>query len=295
MNDTAELSALHTAVNSYLSTLLAIAECVGKACPEVGGPFRHRLSRLRSRLAYDTSPDAIAESNLVVERELADYATRTSHYVAEHGNELRKTVELLENIVKALAQRQEFYCGRLRQFAEQMETSEFPADAERHAEVMALQAIGLLGCVESMSHETESLVDRMHTELAAVAKRLQDAEVTDRLTGLMNRREMERQIGMRRAAGEEPVLVVFELSGDVRDEVARQAALRLGSQFRHRDLVCRWTENEFMVMFQGKREIAISRTEQVIPLLSGKYLLDSGETVDVSVDAGVVASELTMQ
>lgn len=295
MNDTEQLSALDTTVNSYLSTLLAIAECVGEACPEVGGPFRHRLSRLHRRLEFDTNPEAIAESNAVVKRELADYANRTSHYVAQHGDELRKTVELLENIVKSLAKRQEFYCGRLRQFAEQMEMAEYPSGAASHAELAALQAVGLLGCVESMSHETESLVDRMHAELAAVAGRLEDAEVTDRLTGLMNRREMERQIEMRRAAGEEPVLVVFELSGDVRDEVAQQAASRLASQFRYRDLVCRWTETEFMVMFQGEREIALSRTAQIVPWLSGKYLLDCGDAVDIHVEAGVVASELTMQ
>ena len=135
--------------------------------------------------------------------------------------ELRQTIGALETIVKSLAQRQEFYGARLRQFAAQMETTPYPTDPEHLAEVVALQAAGLLGCVESMSNDTQSLVARMRDELAAVTQRLEDAEVTDRLTGLMNRKEMERQIEQRRAAGEEPVLVVFELSGDVRDEVAQ--------------------------------------------------------------------------
>jgi GGDEF domain-containing protein len=295
MTDSEQLSALHTAVTSYLAALLAISECVGKACPEVGGPYRHRLSRLRSRLAFDSNPRAIIESTAVVEKELAEFAQKSSGYVAQHGVELGQAIDGLETIVKSIAQRQEFYGARLRQFAAQLETTPYPTDPDHLAEVVALQAAGLLGCVESMNHDTQSLLKRMRDELAQVTQRLEDAEVTDRLTGLMNRREMERQIGQRRAAGDEPILVVFELLGDVRDEVQKEVAARLGSQFRHRDLLSRWTETEFLVLFEGSAEIAKARTDQIIPWISGRYPLDNGESVEIRVEAGLVAPHLAMQ
>jgi GGDEF domain-containing protein len=295
MTDDEQLSALHTAVTSYLSTLLAVSECVGAACPEVGGPYRHRLSRLRTRLAFDSTPEAMRESTAVVERELADYANKTAHYMAQHGIELRRTIGALETIVKALALRQEFYAARLRQFATHMEGTPYPSDPDHLSELAALHAAGLLGCVESMTNDAQSLVGRMHAELADVSKRLQDAEETDLLTGLMNRREMERQIGQRKAAGENPVLIVFELSGDIRDEVAQQFATRLGSQFRYPDLICRWTEHEFLVLFQGSPEIATTRTSQIVPCVAGRYPLDSGESVEIRVEAGLVAPHLAMQ
>ena len=295
MTDTEQLSALHTAVTSYLSTLLAIAECIGSACPEVGGPYRHRLKRLRSRLAFDSNAEAMTDGNAVVEKELAEYSKKASQYVAQHGIELRHTIGALEDIIKSLAQRQEFYGARLRQFATQMESTPYPTEPQHLSEVVALQAAGLLGCVESMNNDTQSLVSRMRSELSSVTQRLEEAEVTDRLTGLMNRKEMERQIAERRASGVEPILVVFELSGDVRDEVSKEVAARLGSQFRHKDLVCRWTEYEFMVMFQGDAEIAKSRTEQIVPWIAGKYPLDNGEIVEINVDAGLVAPHLAMQ
>jgi GGDEF domain-containing protein len=272
-------AALHTAVSSYLTTLLAVSDCVGAACPEVGGPYRHRLSRLRSRLSFDVTPEAVVESTAVVERELKEYANKTSNYIAQHGEELRRTMESLETIVKALAQRQDFYSTRLRQFAAQIASD--PTDPA-----------GLLGWVESMTTDTQSLVSQMRIELAAVAERLRDAEVTDKLTGLMNRKEMDRQIAKRREAGDDPVIVVFELSGDVRDEVAQQVAMRLGSQFRHQDLLCRWTDHEFLVLFQGSREVALARTEQIVPWIAGRYPLDNGETVDIRVEAGLVAPHL---
>lgn len=295
MTDTEQLSALQTATASYLSTLQAIADCIGTACPEVGGPYRHRLTRLRGRLAFDTNAEAIAESTTVIEKELLEFSKRTSKYIELHSTELKQAVEALEGIVKSLAQREEFYGARLRQFAAQMGTTPYPTESEHLAEVVALQAAGLLGCVESMNHDTTSLVTRMRDQLAQVTQRLADAEVTDRVTGLMNRKEMERQIALRRAAGENPVLVVFELSGDVCDEVSKEVGARLGSQFRHKDLVCRWTEYEFMVMFQGGEEIAKSRTDQIVPWIAGKYPLDNGGFVDINVDAGIVTPDIAMQ
>jgi len=295
MTDTEQLSALHTAVASYLSTLLAISECLGAACPEVGGPFRQRLSRLRSRLAFDTTPEAMTETAVVVERELGDFAEKTSRFVAQHGIEMRRTIEALESIVKSLAHRQEFYVERLRRFASQMEAAPNSTDPGHLADAAALQAAGLLSCVESMGCDAQSLVARMYAELAAVSVRLRDAEVTDRLTGLMNRPEMERQIERRRAAGGNPVLLVFELTGEVRDEVAQQVATRLDSQFHDQDLICRWSEQEFLVLFQGTPEMAQARTEQIVPSLAGRYLLDNGESAEIHVEAGLVAPHLAMQ
>src|SRR5579863_2694795 len=78
------LVALHRAVNCYHETLLAMSNCMGDACPPIGGVYRHRLQRLRARLAFDSSPEALQESCATVEKELAEYAARTSSYLEEH-------------------------------------------------------------------------------------------------------------------------------------------------------------------------------------------------------------------
>jgi GGDEF domain-containing protein len=292
MPEDLHLSALHAAVNCYLSVLLSMAECLDTSCPVIGGLYHHRLSRLRSRLAFDASADALNESCSAVDAELREYAVKAAGYVEQHGVELRNAVGALEDIVRSLTRRQDFYGTRLRQFAMQMEATSYPTDPEHLQEVVALQASGLLSCVESMSHEAQSLVARMNNELAAVEHRLREAEVTDPLTGLMNRREMERQIEARRAAGEPPVLLRFQLSGEISDEVARQVAARLGSQFRHKDFVSRWTETDFLVLFQGPLEIAQARAEQIVPWVAGRYLLDNGDTVHVGVEVRLAQDEL---
>jgi hypothetical protein len=46
--------------------------------------------------------------------------------------------------------------------------------------------------------------------------------------------------------------------------------------------VSRWTDTDFLVLFQGPPEVAEARARQILPWIGGKYLLDSGETVQIA-------------
>jgi len=289
MPEDLNLLALHRAVNCYHETLLAVANCMGDACPPIGGVYRQRLNRLRSRLAFDSSSDSLQESCGTVEKELAEYATRTAAYLEEHKVQLRAAMTAIQDLLRSMAQRQNFYAARLGQFATQMETAEYPEDADHRREIVAMQAAGLQSCVASMMQDTQSLLGRMHDELAGVERRMREAAVSDPVTGTMTRFAMQRQIEDCKLRGEIPTLLRFHFTGPVDDEVARQIAERLGSQLRHKDFVSRWNDADFLVLFQGPAEVAEARATQILPWIGGKYLLDNGETVQIV--AEVYASE----
>lgn len=292
MTEDGESVAQHAALNCYLSSLLAIANALALTCPEVGGIYRHRLTRLRARLAFDSSPKSLEESRGAVESEIKEYATEAANYVAHRAGELRATIGALEGVIRNVVQRQDFYSARLRQFARQMEAAHYPAQREALQEVVAMQAAGLLSCVESMSHEVQSLASRVSDELAAMERRIEEAVMTDPLTGMMNRREMERRIAVFQASGEHPVLLHFHLTGAVTAEVVQQVAARLGSQFRHKDFIARWTDTDFMVLFQGPLEIARRRSEGIVPWIAGPYVVEGAQTVEIGVEVEVLAEEL---
>jgi GGDEF domain-containing protein len=282
------LQTLHATVHCYLKTLQAVADSLAAACPPVGGPYRQRLSRLRARLAFDSSTGAIEESSAVTAREVKEYAGKAWGYVERHRAELRRAIAGLEDIARTLTQRQDFYGERLRQYARQLEAAPNAAEAEGLREQVASQASGLLNCVDSMNHESHSLLKRMRDEMARVEKRLADAEITDPVTGLMNRREMERCIDAVMAKGQSPVLLLFEFQDSLPDEVAQQVGARMGSQFRHNDMIARWGDREFLVLFQGLPETARMRAERVAPWIAGRYLLDSGATLETVVEVRMV-------
>lgn len=277
--DTDPTVALHATVHDYLSTLISVAECLGSACPPVGGPYQHRLNRLAKRLAYDSSKEAVEESCAEVARELKDYSAKAGAYLRSHGVELRRAVGAVEGIVLTLSQRQDFYAARLRQLTLQIENTPSAYAAE------------LKSCVESMFQENQSMLARMRRELSAVELRLVEIEITDPVTGLTNRREMERRIRADHEDGRSPVLIHFDLGDPVADEVARQVGARIGSQFRYNDVVCRWSDHEFLVLFQGAAEVAEGRSAQVVPWVAGRYLLDTGEIAHIQVRATLTGFE----
>jgi GGDEF domain-containing protein len=292
MADQDPLHALHAVVHSYLGTLMAVADCVGEACPPVGSPYRQRLSRLRTRLTFDANKDAVQQSAATVRAELKEYSAKAAQYLERNKSELRRAASGLEGIARTLTQRQEFYASRLRQFASQMESTRYPADPEHLKDVVQMQAEGLMACVDSMTHESQSLLARMQSLLSDVEQKLAETEITDVLTGLMNRREMERRIEDQWLSGNAVTQLMYRVScpseGERRDEVFQQAASRLAAQSRHNDLVSRWSENEFLVLFQGPAETANKRGAQIAQLISGPYALASGETVDVIADFEVM-------
>ncbi|GIU67981.1 PleD family two-component system response regulator [Candidatus Phycosocius spiralis] len=117
---------------------------------------------------------------------------------------------------------------------------------------------------EELLARTRTLVRRKrHLEhLRLMVDSSMELAVTDQLTGLHNRRYMESQLkGLlaRAARGGPPVAVLIvdidffkrvnDLFGhDAGDDVIREFALRLASNFRPRDLACRYGGEEFVVI-----------------------------------------------
>src|SRR5260370_9745676 len=103
MADTDILHSLHTTVHCYLATLLATADCLADACPHVGGPYRTKLNRLKSRLAFDSSAEAVEESAAKVASELKDYSSKAAAYLESHAQGFRHTLAGLDETLMPVA------------------------------------------------------------------------------------------------------------------------------------------------------------------------------------------------
>ncbi len=256
---------VHSMVHSYLATLLALSDALEAACPPVGGPHQQRLGRLRTRLSFDSNKEAIEASSNVVRAELQDFAAKSFDYITLTTGEWKHAAEEIRNVGAGLIKRQRFYATRLRELAEKLGPE---------------QATPLTSCAESMDNDAQSMLSRMQDILAGVETRLAAAEVVDPATGLMNRRELERRITRQRADGELGVRLLFRVSFENTpaspDPVLRQIAARLTAQLRPEDLIGRWSETEFLVLFRASADIAERRGAQVAELLNGTYASPAG-------------------
>ena len=136
-------------------------------------------------------------------------------------------------------------------------------DAVRSLNVARLtqQAVELRQFAESIELDSRDDYDRLRDKLDQFQHRLREAELLasrDPLTGVANRRELDRQLDSRIQAKREFCVLLFDLNhfktindqlGHLcGDEVLKQVGSRLGSQVRSRDLVCRWGGDEFVVL-----------------------------------------------
>jgi hypothetical protein len=283
------LTELSSAVFCYLSLLSSVADCVGQASPEVGGPYRKRIGQLRTRLFFEVSPKNIKNSLKTVEGELNDYAVVAAQHLDQHDLELRRAMVSLEHALDMLVTRHDFHGAQLREMAERMENPG-PGQPAPWNEM----AGELRRCVDRMGQETASMLDRVRKEMAAVEERLRGTKSTDPSTGLLNSAEIVRQIDAYRASGVAFSLLRFELHGPITEPVMKQAASRIERQFRHRDRIARWSETEFLVLFQGPPEVAETRAMQVARLLAGRYELSTGGQVEIMADSSLAEPELAL-
>jgi len=281
------LAELGSAVASYLNVLTAVADCLASVCPEIGTPYRKRIEQLRTRLSFETTPEAIKASARTVEEELKDFAMVAGRYLDEHDLVLRRAVLSLGDIIEAMAHRHDFHGVGFREMTVRMETI-----GAEDSVPLAQTVVELRRYIDNMSHETASMLGRLREEMLGVEERLRGSQSTDPSTGLLNAREITRQIEAYRASGLTFSLLRFELRGSVSEQVMKQAAANIEGQFRHRDRIARWSDKEFLVLFQGPREVAESRAGQVRQTLTGRYDLDTGVYVEITVHAHLTHQEL---
>ena len=281
------LAELGSAVASYLNVLTALAACLASVCPEIGTPYRKRIEQLRTRLSFEPTPEAIKASAKTVEDELKDFAMVAARYLDEHDLVLRRAVLSLGDIIEAMAHRHDFHGVGFREMTVRMETI-----GVEDTVPLAQTVVELRRYIDNMSHETASMLGRLREEMLGVEERLRGSQSTDPSTGLLNAREITRQIEAHRASGLTFSLLRFELRGSVGEQVMKRAAAKIEGQFRHRDRIARWSDKEFLVLFQGPRDVAEARAGQVRQMLTGRYDLDTGVFVEITVHAHLTHQEL---
>ncbi|MEQ1884971.1 MAG: GGDEF domain-containing protein [Bryobacteraceae bacterium] len=285
MSDRDLLSELGQTVAAYLNTIRVVSECLESACPEVGRPYHSRIMRLRSRAAFQATPQAIHESAEALRLELQSYSTASSRFLDSQNRELRHSVATLEQAAEKLALSVEHFSTDLRRLADQIESAAVGEDSG------PLYARALRTSVDAMAADSVALMMEARRNLHESGLRLAEAQITDDATGVISRSEMLRQVQARRDGDIGFTPIVITLSDEADDAVMQQAAAKITNRFRHNDVLGRWGEREFLLLFHGEPGLAQYRMEQVLPFLNGVYATADGRAVDVEVSSTLLESE----
>jgi len=273
-----QLADLGAAIAAYLSAMQAAGECVTAAAPEVGKPYGRRIQKVHARLAFDPTRDSIRESIEVFQNELRDFAAAAARHGQQHTLEIRSSLAAVEEKVDHLEHRTLSFFSQISQVDTPRQNHELP----RH--------------LEAFNQEMKSSLKDLRTALRDAESSLTKSYLIDPLTGLMNRDEVTRRIEEMRANDDTHTLLLLEISipshGAVPEGILRQVAAKLAMQFRHQDILARWGEAEFLLVFRGTSDLAFERAQEALRWVCGPYPWVDGTTVDLSIAVRVEQPEL---
>lgn len=292
-------SAFQDVLDAYLAAISEVAEGLSAINPEMSAAYHEQLTTLKDRLSFQADSQTLAESRRILHEVLAGFSGRARRYSQALTDELNQTLAMVARNEDTRSVRSVGYVEHLIDFVDQMEEAVRSADLGRLIE----QAVDLRRFAESIELDSRDDYSQLRDKLDQFQHRLRQAELLasrDPLTGVANRRELDRQIASRIQAKREFCVLMFDLNhfksindqlGHLYgDEVLKQVAARLGGQVRSRDLVCRWGGDEFVVLLDCALDNALARSRQIGLWLNGIYRVQvqGRETlVNISVSAGV--------
>lgn len=267
-------SLLRTALESYFATIQHIAEFLSAIAPDLASPHQEQLIKLRHRLAFQTTPETLLESQEILERELAAIAAKAAELRDDKIDDLERISLILAQADDALLIRKHGCADQLRHFTREMDVACAPEKLSQ-----------LRTFVETVQQESDRLFARLQAEMDRFRMNLttpEPASSSDPVTGLPNLREFARQIVARLGATTAFCLLIFDLQGldqidpTVAEEILKQIGARLASQVRARDLACRWEDGKFLVILECGLVEATARARQIALGLTGHYRAELG-------------------
>jgi diguanylate cyclase (GGDEF)-like protein len=285
------------ALECYLSAIAEIAETMEAVSPEIAASFREPLMLLRSRLSVDPapSPQALEQSRGALHEILASFCEKARRQNQTLARDLNQTLSMVTRTEDSSAGRNVQYVERLVDFVDRLESAVRSGDLPR----LAAQASDLRDFAQSIELDSRDDFARLRQKMIEIQLRLHEVELLatlDPLTGVANRRELDRELAARIEARQEFCVLLFDLNGFKEindrfghlygDEVLKQLAARLSSQVRARDYVCRWGGDEFVAILACDLAIAESRSHQIAERLNGPYQI-RGDGCEVRVDVAI--------
>jgi GGDEF domain-containing protein len=282
-----------TALACYLSTVVAIGNCMGDVCPSVGAMYRDRLLKLPRRLGFDATPQALEQSRDAVATDLLEYSRTASAWTTAGSNHVTKLLEHLRETEDTLAAAAELQSAFLDDLAEHITTSAEVDDEAQLRMSFKRYAAGLSAYARKTRSEKLSSIAALESRRAEIEGWLAEATKSsyiDPETGLLNRAAAEMRIETE-IDKKQPFCVIIvgqtpegsSLPASTASATLKLMADRLSETIRPYDMIFRWSQDQLITIFEATAVEIAARIRQI-----GGWLGDGTCEVEIGGETSVV-------
>lgn len=294
------------ALGCYSALLLAFGKSAAQDGTPHGIDLEQSLVRLERRATTKADGDVVVKVNKQALAQLERWGESVSEDSKAKAEEIKQLLIAVGRTAESIGSRDQAYKEKFNDLILGLEEVENLNDLTRIKSSLTWHVKELKACVDQMASDNQQLVSRLNAQVTAYQHKLQSVEdiaFKDEVTGIANRRCVERQV-MWNIRHNEPFCVVvldlneFKATNDryghlVGDKLLQQFAIELRNHTRAEDLVGRWGGDEFVVVLMCNAKQAVTYIDHIRQWVNGKYVLklEQGGEVQISIHAAVGMAE----
>lgn len=279
---------LQSALKSYGDVFVAVGQAGAQACPPEGKELQESLLNLRERLNAEASASAIVETEQLLEAELQTWSARVAHFFQAKTEEVREILEIVARATRQLGERDQRYSKQFGKLTERLQATAKLNDLSTIRQALVKNVAEMETCVSKMTLDGQESVSALRAQMSIYEARLEEVEriaTQDPLTGLANRRKLERQLELLVSLARPFSVIFIDLNGfknvndthghQAGDDLLKQFAGELRTAFRTTDTVGRWGGDEFIVLVDADFLTATSKVERIQKWVDGEYIVNT--------------------
>jgi diguanylate cyclase len=280
---------LAVTIESYRSALQAIGRSAVQACPAPGRELEQGLASLEGYLSVNAAPKAVKQTQAQVEDQLQKWGSQTAEHLKTKADEVKELLIMLAHTAESIGERDKRYSAQIGGFTAELKAISNLDDLTQIRSSLVKKATELKNCVDQMSQDGQQSLAQLRSKVSGYETKLQAVELAaskDTLTGVANRRSMEKRMERNIEANQTFCVAILDLNQfkQVNDKYGHAAGDDLLKKFSHElqnnvrseDLVGRWGGDEFIVLLGRDLVAAQPQIERIRQWVFGDYSLEPG-------------------
>ena len=226
----------------------------------------------------------MARITQAVQDALKSWAENTFRLFRQSTEEMQDVLLMAGMAAEQVGERDKRYTKRFTEFTERLQATSKLSDVIAIRQSLGQHTADLKSYVAQMVKDSDGTIAQLRAQIANYESKLEEMEhmaSEDPLTGLSNRRKVERHIETRIRSAKVFSVISLDLNGFKKlndtyghlagDDLLKQFATDLRTVFRTNDIIGRVGGDEFVVLVDGDLSVATARLRRVRRWVNGSY------------------------